>query len=194
MKREVPLTWKFVPLVHWWACYSSILTSLNHWPIVEKHLGCHGNWLQRSTHTQRMDWWPAILQEIKAWAHDYEVQNMIPAKSNKPTADELVPLLLFSIPKLLKGAVSNLVGVLMGTVWEKQWCACVRSTSNESCSDVTATLPRPKTMFNLLAQSLRLSASFSVTSLLHDLISWASARFPTGQTPPQLNVTTPNHT
>jgi hypothetical protein len=41
---------------------------------------------------------------------------MIPAKSNKPTADELVPLLLFSIPKLLKGAVSNLVGVLMGTV------------------------------------------------------------------------------
>ncbi|KAK9343164.1 hypothetical protein V1522DRAFT_394617 [Lipomyces starkeyi] len=52
--------------------------------------------------------------DIKAWAFDYEEKYMIPAKSNKQTADELVPLLLFYVPKCLKVAASNLVGVLMG--------------------------------------------------------------------------------
>ncbi|KAK9428982.1 hypothetical protein V1505DRAFT_375469 [Lipomyces doorenjongii] len=55
-----------------------------------------------------------FYEDIKAWALDYEEKYMIPAKSNKQTADELVPLLLFYVPKSLKGAASNLVGVLMG--------------------------------------------------------------------------------
>jgi hypothetical protein len=38
----------------------------------------------------------------------------VPAQTNKQTADELVPLLLFYVPKFLQPAASNLVGVLMG--------------------------------------------------------------------------------
>ncbi|KAK9327259.1 hypothetical protein V1520DRAFT_299690 [Lipomyces starkeyi] len=55
-----------------------------------------------------------FYEDIKAWALDYEEKYMIPAKSNKQTADELVHLLLFYVPKCLKVAASNLVGVLMG--------------------------------------------------------------------------------
>ena len=55
-----------------------------------------------------------FFYDIRAWAEEYEAQYMVPAQSNKQTADELVPLLLFYVPKLLKPAVANLVGVLMG--------------------------------------------------------------------------------
>lgn len=52
--------------------------------------------------------------DIKNWAEAYEVQYMVPAASNKTTADELVPLLLFYVPRAFKAAASHVVGVLMG--------------------------------------------------------------------------------
>ena len=67
-----------------------------------------------------------FYEEIKAWAQDYEIQYMKPAISNKQTADELVPLLLFYVPKQFKKAASNLVGVLMGDRLRKAMM-CVHS-------------------------------------------------------------------
>lgn len=55
-----------------------------------------------------------FYEEIKAWAEGYEETYMVPAKTNKKTADELVPLLLFYVPKRFKAAASNIVCVLMG--------------------------------------------------------------------------------
>ncbi|KAK9371924.1 uncharacterized protein V1513DRAFT_453982 [Lipomyces chichibuensis] len=55
-----------------------------------------------------------FYEDIRAWARDYEEKYMIPAKSNQQTADQLVPLLLFYVPKCLQVTASNLVGVLMG--------------------------------------------------------------------------------
>ena len=55
-----------------------------------------------------------FYHDICDWAAEYEEKYMVPAQSNKQTADELVPLLLFYVPKSLKPAASNLVGVIMG--------------------------------------------------------------------------------
>lgn len=61
--------------------------------------------------------WPDGLEfykDIKAWATNYEVKFMVPAKTNKITADELIPLLLFYVPYRLRAAGSHMVGVMMG--------------------------------------------------------------------------------
>ncbi|KAH7330067.1 hypothetical protein BKA65DRAFT_508404 [Rhexocercosporidium sp. MPI-PUGE-AT-0058] len=55
-----------------------------------------------------------FYEDIKTWAEKYETNYMAPAKSNKITADELVPLLLFYVPKRLRAAGSHMVGVMMG--------------------------------------------------------------------------------
>lgn len=55
-----------------------------------------------------------FYHDICDWAEEYEEKYMVPAQTNKQTADELVPLLLFYIPKNFKPAASHLVGVLMG--------------------------------------------------------------------------------
>ncbi|KAL3420706.1 hypothetical protein PVAG01_07151 [Phlyctema vagabunda] len=55
-----------------------------------------------------------FYHDISAWAQAYEKQYMVPAQSNKQTADELVPLLLFFVPKAAQPAAANVVGVLMG--------------------------------------------------------------------------------
>jgi hypothetical protein len=55
-----------------------------------------------------------FYEDIKVWAENYEEKYMVPAMSNKITADQLVPLLLFYIPGFLKDAARNMVGVLMG--------------------------------------------------------------------------------
>ncbi|PBP24545.1 hypothetical protein BUE80_DR004567 [Diplocarpon rosae] len=56
----------------------------------------------------------AFYEDIKAWAEGYEREFMMPATSNKITADELIPLLLFYLPSGLKEAGKHMVGVLMG--------------------------------------------------------------------------------
>lgn len=56
----------------------------------------------------------AFYEDITAWAKEYQEKCMVPATSNKTTADELVPLLLFYLPKPLKAAGSHMVGVMMG--------------------------------------------------------------------------------
>lgn len=64
----------------------------------------------------RSEWTDGLefVHDVSAWAKDYENAHMVPAASNKKTADELVPLLLFYVPKSLKPAGANLVGVMMG--------------------------------------------------------------------------------
>lgn len=54
-----------------------------------------------------------FYHDISVWAEEYEEKYMVPAQSNKQTADELVPLLLFFVPKPMKKAAGHLVGVLM---------------------------------------------------------------------------------
>ncbi|KAI9050743.1 hypothetical protein LZ554_004863 [Drepanopeziza brunnea f. sp. 'monogermtubi'] len=55
-----------------------------------------------------------FYEDLKAWAQKYEHEFMVPAQSNKTTADELVPLLLFYVPKSMKAAGAHIVGVMMG--------------------------------------------------------------------------------
>jgi hypothetical protein len=55
-----------------------------------------------------------FYEDIKAWAEGYESKYMVPTPSNKQTADELVPLLLFWVPNFMVSFASSLVGVLMG--------------------------------------------------------------------------------
>jgi hypothetical protein len=64
----------------------------------------------------RSEWTDGLefVHDISTWAKAYENAHMVPAASSKKTADELVPLLLFYVPKSLKPAGSSLVGVMMG--------------------------------------------------------------------------------
>ena len=102
-----------------------------------------------------------FYEEIKAWAQDHEAQYMIPALSNKQTADELVPLLLFYVPKQFKRPAANLVGVLMGDRLRSSMMY-VSSFYVELCSDILAILPRPKATFNLPRRFSGYGASFCV--------------------------------
>lgn len=54
-----------------------------------------------------------FYHDICDWADKYEEKYMVPAQTNKQTADELVPLLLFYVPRKFKPAAANMVGVLM---------------------------------------------------------------------------------
>ena len=72
--------------------------------------------IQFSGHLARSEWNDGLefYEDIKTWAESYEREYMVPAKSNKVTADELIPLLLFYVPQQFRAAGSHLVGVLMG--------------------------------------------------------------------------------
>lgn len=72
--------------------------------------------IEYAGHLARSEWLDGLefYEDIKAWAENYETKFMVPAKPNKITADELIPLLLFYLPQQLHPAGSHLVGVLMG--------------------------------------------------------------------------------
>ena len=55
-----------------------------------------------------------FYEDIKTWAHQYEIKHMVPAQANKKTADELVPLLLFYTPLFMRPFLTQVVGVMMG--------------------------------------------------------------------------------
>jgi hypothetical protein len=58
-------------------------------------------------------------EDIRAWAKSYEYSFMVPTATNNKTADELVPLLLFYVPKSMKAAGASMVGVMMGDLLRK---------------------------------------------------------------------------
>ncbi len=64
----------------------------------------------------KSDWKDGLefYHDIKSWAEAYETEFMVPANSNKITADELIPLLLYYVPLSFRPYVSPLVCVLMG--------------------------------------------------------------------------------
>ena len=53
-------------------------------------------------------------EDITNWALEYEKTDMVPAASNKKTADYTMALLLFYVPKRAYGVASNIIGVAMG--------------------------------------------------------------------------------
>ncbi|TVY81896.1 Mycophenolic acid synthesis protein B [Lachnellula suecica] len=55
-----------------------------------------------------------FYEDISAWAEQYEQKYMVPAESNRKLANELLPLLLFFVPKSAEVAARNIVGCLMG--------------------------------------------------------------------------------
>lgn len=65
---------------------------------------------------ERTTWRNGIefYEDISEWAQQYEAKNMVPCATNKQTADALIPLLLFYIPRPLMPFSRQAVGVLMG--------------------------------------------------------------------------------
>jgi hypothetical protein len=55
-----------------------------------------------------------FYEDIAEWALQYEVDHMVPASTNKQTANELFVLLLYHIPKPLVPFSRHVIGVLMG--------------------------------------------------------------------------------
>ncbi|CAD6438931.1 453779fa-ed3f-4fdf-beaf-caf21e4ec5ff [Sclerotinia trifoliorum] len=55
-----------------------------------------------------------FYEDIRDWAQEYREKFMLPNPYNKKTADQLVPLLLFLVPKWALPFANDGVGVLMG--------------------------------------------------------------------------------
>ncbi|KAG5918544.1 hypothetical protein E4U42_006813 [Claviceps africana] len=55
-----------------------------------------------------------FVEDISAWAQQYETDFMVPAATNKQTSDELVRLLLYTVPSKARSFASHVIGVLMG--------------------------------------------------------------------------------
>lgn len=55
-----------------------------------------------------------FYEDIKNWAEEYERKFMVPEMSNKQTADQLVPMLLFHVPGFALPFAREIVGVIMG--------------------------------------------------------------------------------
>ena len=53
------------------------------------------------------------LEEVMQWAQDYESRCMIPAESNRKTAEETVAILLWGVPRSLKPYGRKVVAALM---------------------------------------------------------------------------------
>jgi hypothetical protein len=60
-----------------------------------------------------------FYEDIKAWAEAYEKRVMVPAATNKQTAEETTALILYYVPKAIKPSARNLIGVLMGPMLRK---------------------------------------------------------------------------
>lgn len=56
-----------------------------------------------------LEWW----EEIKEWSKMYEEEKMVPAETNKRTAEQTTRILLWTIPEPLKGMGRYLVSALM---------------------------------------------------------------------------------
>lgn len=72
--------------------------------------------IQYEPHLSPTTWKSGLdfYNDISSWAERYEEAYMVPAIPNKKTADELVPLLLFYVPKFAKPFAADAVGVMMG--------------------------------------------------------------------------------
>lgn len=60
-----------------------------------------------------------FAEDISAWAQSYERSTMVPAATNRKTADELLPLLLFYVPKSFRPTAINFVSVMMPDILRK---------------------------------------------------------------------------
>lgn len=60
-----------------------------------------------------------FYEDIKQWAEAYEKRVMVPAVSNKKTADETTALILYYIPKPMRPSAQHVIGVLMGPMLRK---------------------------------------------------------------------------
>ncbi|KAG5974219.1 hypothetical protein E4U55_008284 [Claviceps digitariae] len=55
-----------------------------------------------------------FVEDIAAWAQQYEMECMVPAATNKQLADELVGMLLHYVPRRARSLANHVIGVMMG--------------------------------------------------------------------------------
>lgn len=68
-----------------------------------------------SGYLKRNSWKDGIefYEDIVEWALQYEADHMVPAATNKQTANELFELLLYYVPRSLRQLPRQIIGVLM---------------------------------------------------------------------------------
>ena len=65
--------------------------------------GKEGTWRDGS------EWW----EEVREWSEAYEREKMVPAETNRKTAEQTVRILLWTLPGPLKGVGRHMVSALM---------------------------------------------------------------------------------
>ena len=105
-----PITW--INKFEWRALTEYEICALGtYWKSIGDAMG-----IEYKGYLKQEEWQDGIefYEDIKDWAQHYEAKEMIPTVTNKQTADELVPLLLYYIPQPLMPIAREAVGVLMG--------------------------------------------------------------------------------
>ena len=64
---------------------------------------------KEGTWTNGSEWW----EEVREWSEAYEREKMVPAETNRKTAEQTVRILLWTLPGPLKGVGRHMVSALM---------------------------------------------------------------------------------
>jgi hypothetical protein len=117
-----------------------------------------------------LEWW----EEICEWSQAYEREKMVPAETNRKTAEETTRILLWTIPGPLKGMGRHLVSALMDDrLREAMMCVPARLLYLLNIDDATG-IPLPQHSTTISCPSPSASANpSSATSLSHALTSCA---------------------
>ena len=82
--------------------------------------GKEGTWMDG------LEWW----EEVNEWSEAYEREKMVPAETNRKTAEQTVRILLWTLPGPLKGVGRHMVSALLDERLRK----AMMSVSNQRCS------------------------------------------------------------
>lgn len=91
--------------------------------------------------------------ELEKWSDEYEERNMVPAESNKETADHTTALLLYAVPDAFKDAGRKVVSALMDSRLRKAMLYVDPNTCHANLLTSDARYPDPPAMLQWLVDT-----------------------------------------
>lgn len=94
-----------------------------------------------------------FTRELEKWSDEYEERNMVPAESNKETADHTTALLLYAVPDAFKDAGRKVVSALMDSRLRKAMLYVDSDTYDAKILTFDGRYPDPPAMLQWLVDT-----------------------------------------
>jgi len=94
-----------------------------------------------------------FTRELEKWSDEYEERNMVPAESNKETADHTTALLLYAVPDAFKDAGRKVVSALMDSRLRKAMLYVAPEMYDAKILTSDARYPDPPAMLQWLVDT-----------------------------------------